>query len=304
SELVMVLVDYLTRYTWAYPITNKKAETVARVLVEKFYPAAGIAERVITDRGTEFTNKLSAVLDEFYGTKRSLTTAYHPKSDGRVERMNQTLLDMLSKVTNAQGGRWQSHLGTCLLAYNCSVHSSTGLSPYQCLYGRPGIIPSSSVLSKRISPYTWTMESWGDQLPHNLRFIWRAARQEGEKAAARQKAQYDKTRDKTAKIFVDDRVWLFQPSFDRIGGKLSSAYSGPFLVEEVSDSGMAVIRLCEDSSASSMRVNLDRLSKVDPAIPDKTTQTTVAGRVCCLSLAENVSAHSAKGLSMASYVSA
>ncbi|MCP4118860.1 MAG: transposase family protein, partial [Desulfobacteraceae bacterium] len=121
----------LTRYTWAYPITNKKAETVARVLVEKFYPAAGLAERVITDRGTEFTNKLSAVLDEFYGTKRSLTTAYHPKSDGRVERMNQTLLGMLSKVTNAQGGRWQSHLGTCLLAYNCSVHSSTGLRPYQ-----------------------------------------------------------------------------------------------------------------------------------------------------------------------------
>ncbi|MCP4063386.1 MAG: DDE-type integrase/transposase/recombinase, partial [Gammaproteobacteria bacterium] len=76
NELVMVLVDYLTRFTWAYPITNKKAETVARVLIEKFYPAAGVAERVISDRGSEFTNKLVDILDKFYGTERSLTTAY------------------------------------------------------------------------------------------------------------------------------------------------------------------------------------------------------------------------------------
>ncbi|MCP4065802.1 MAG: transposase family protein, partial [Gammaproteobacteria bacterium] len=194
KELVMVLVDYLTRYTWAYPITNKKAETVARVLVEQFYPAAGIPERVISDRGLEFTNKLVSVLDDFYGIERSLTTAYHPKSDGRVERMNRTLLDMLSKVSNAQGGRWQSHLGSCLLAYNCSVHSSTGLSPHYCLFGRVGIIPSSSELSKRISPHTWTMQSWPDQLPHHLRYVWRMAKQEGEKAAIQQKAQYDKNR--------------------------------------------------------------------------------------------------------------
>ncbi len=130
NELVMVLVDSRLRHTWAYPISNKKAEIVACVLVEQFYPAVGIAERVISDRGLEFTNKLVKVLDDFYGTEWSRMTAYHPKSDGRVERMNRTLLDMLSKVTNAQGGRWQSHLGSCLLAYNCSVHSSTGFSLY------------------------------------------------------------------------------------------------------------------------------------------------------------------------------
>ncbi|MCP4066531.1 MAG: transposase family protein, partial [Gammaproteobacteria bacterium] len=94
NELVMVLVDYLTRYTWAYPISNKKAETVARVLVECFFPAAGVAERIICDRGGEFTNKLAKIIDDFYGTERSLTTAYHPKTDGQVERMNRTLLDM------------------------------------------------------------------------------------------------------------------------------------------------------------------------------------------------------------------
>ncbi|MCP4065423.1 MAG: hypothetical protein GY740_19535, partial [Gammaproteobacteria bacterium] len=209
--------------------------------------------------------------------------------------MNQTLLDMLSKVVTVQEGRWQSHLGTCLLAYNCSVHSSTGLSPYECLFGRPGIIPSSSVLSKRVSPYTWTMQSWVDQLPHNLRYIWKMAKQEGEKAASRQKAQYDKTRDKTARIFIDDRVWLHFPSLDRSEGKLSKPYSGPFLVEEVLDCGTAVIRLCGDPKASSQKVNLDRLSKCDPAIPDTVVQSTVVGRVGCLTVKYVRSEHPSEG---------
>ncbi len=85
NELVMVLVDYLTRYTWAYPITNKKAETVARVLIEHFFLAAGIAERIISDRGLEFTNMLVKILNDFYSMERSLMMAYHPKTDGRVE---------------------------------------------------------------------------------------------------------------------------------------------------------------------------------------------------------------------------
>ncbi len=111
------------------------------------------------------------------------------------------------------------------------------------------------------------MQSWVDQLPHNLRYIWRMAHQAGEKVAQMQKLYYDKNRDKTMRIAIDDHVWLYHPSAERTEGKLSTRYSSPFLVKEVLANGTALIRLCSDVDAEPLKVNQERLSKCHPAIP-------------------------------------
>ncbi|MBW0526459.1 hypothetical protein O181_066174 [Austropuccinia psidii MF-1] len=55
----------------------------------------GIFRNIISDIDPKFTSALWINLYQFFGTKLSFSTAYHPQTDGLYERMIQTLEDMV-----------------------------------------------------------------------------------------------------------------------------------------------------------------------------------------------------------------
>ena len=67
-------------------------------------------------------------------------TPYHPQGDGLVERANRTILDMLATVVKNHEN-WESHLRATCMAYNTSVQSTTGQSPFFLMFGRRARIP-------------------------------------------------------------------------------------------------------------------------------------------------------------------
>ena len=77
----------------------------------------GVPTELLSDRGSAF---LSVLLQEVYqllGTHKVSTTAYHPQTDGLVERFNRTLIDMLAKTVEKNGRDWDQHLPHVLFAY-------------------------------------------------------------------------------------------------------------------------------------------------------------------------------------------
>ena len=71
------------------------------------------------------------------GTKLSFSTAFHPQSDGQLERTITTLEDMLRACVMDFKDSWESHLTLVEFAYNNSYHQSIGMAPFEALYGRP-----------------------------------------------------------------------------------------------------------------------------------------------------------------------
>ena len=72
---------------------------------------------------------------------KTRTTAYHPQSDGLVERLNRTLLSMLAATVHEHPGDWDKKLRLVCMAYNTSVHQSTGFSPFfYCLAVKRGYL--------------------------------------------------------------------------------------------------------------------------------------------------------------------
>ena len=80
------------------------------------------------------------------GLKKVYTTAYHPQTDGLVERSNRTLTDMLSKKVLRSSKDWDVQLTYVLFAYRASPQQSTGESPFFLLYGRDPVLPSEKML--------------------------------------------------------------------------------------------------------------------------------------------------------------
>jgi transposase InsO family protein len=55
----------------------------------------GILKTIIADRETQFVSHFWEQLHECLGTKLIRSSSYHPQTDGKTERINQILEDML-----------------------------------------------------------------------------------------------------------------------------------------------------------------------------------------------------------------
>ena len=85
NRYLLVVADYFTRWTEAYPIPNQEAITVARVLTTEFFLRFSPPEQLHSDQGRQFKSEVLAEVCKLLGVKKSRTTPYHPQSDGLVE---------------------------------------------------------------------------------------------------------------------------------------------------------------------------------------------------------------------------
>jgi hypothetical protein len=80
--------------------------------------------------------------------KQTFTTAYHPQTNGKVERHNRNILSQLRKYIGGHQDDWDLFNGALTYAYNTQLHSSTGHAPFQLILSRPSkltiIQPSST----------------------------------------------------------------------------------------------------------------------------------------------------------------
>ena len=73
----------------------------------------------------------------------NISINYHPETDGKTERVNQVMEDMLGMYVMDNQTHWEKYLPLVEFAYNNSYHSSIGMLPYEALYGRPCRTPLS-----------------------------------------------------------------------------------------------------------------------------------------------------------------
>ena len=101
-KYILVVCDYFTKYTEAYPLANKTARSVADALMDKWLPTFGFPLFLHSDQGKEFDNAMVHKLSELLGTVKTKTTPYHTRSDGLVECFNRTLLSMLAMFVSRE----------------------------------------------------------------------------------------------------------------------------------------------------------------------------------------------------------
>jgi hypothetical protein len=65
----------------------------------------------------------------------NFSTTYHPKSDGKTERVNQVIEDMLRMYVVDKPSKWEDYLHLVDFAYNNGYQESLKMSPFELLYG-------------------------------------------------------------------------------------------------------------------------------------------------------------------------
>ena len=90
-----------------------------------------------SDRDVRFQSQFWKELWRNSGTKLRFSTAYHPQSQGLVERMNQVVEQVLrcSLDQEKRLKEWDKILPTIEMVVNSSVNKSTGYSPFFLMHG-------------------------------------------------------------------------------------------------------------------------------------------------------------------------
>ena len=91
-DAIWVIVDRLTKYAHFLPIRNDdRLDKLAQLYVEETVRLHGVPISIVSNRDPKFTSKFWSSLQDAMGTRLHFSTAFHPQTDGQVERTIQTL---------------------------------------------------------------------------------------------------------------------------------------------------------------------------------------------------------------------
>ena len=128
---------------------DQKAPTIAKCLAVDIIAKYGAPENVLTDRGTNFLSKLVKEICLIFKVNQLRTTAYHPQTDGLVERFNRTLCDMLACYVTEEPQEWDKYLPFVTLAYNTAIQSTLKECPFYLFFGRAPVLPTDVKINTR-----------------------------------------------------------------------------------------------------------------------------------------------------------
>ena len=210
----------------ALPKLPSTAET-ADLLVTQVVRLHGIPQDIVSDRGPQFTSKVWQAFCQGIGATVSLSSGYHPQTNGQAECANQALEATLRCVTTSKPTSWSSHLPWVEYSLNSMVSVATGLSPFQCSLGyQPPLFPSQEMEVAVPSVRALLRRCWR---------VWKAARHSMLSNQDRVQHAANRQRVPAPAYRPGQKVWLLAkdlplPTTSR---KLAPRYVGPYTIERV-----------------------------------------------------------------------
>ncbi|GMF40671.1 unnamed protein product [Phytophthora fragariaefolia] len=141
NKYILVFVDYFTRWTEAFAVIRLDSVTFVEIMVNGVVARHGVPSRLLSDYGRNFTSEIAKSFYQTLGIKKLYGSAYHPQTQGLVERFNGTLMGMLKMHVSEAQTDWDLYLPRVLFAYRTAYHEALGDSPFFSLYGRDPVLP-------------------------------------------------------------------------------------------------------------------------------------------------------------------
>ena len=151
------------------------AKEAALLFLQLVFRAHGLPRCILSDRGSQFDSLLWKSMIDKLGTRVKSASTHYPQTNGLTERMNRTLIGLVRKVCAQQKEKWVEALPLLEFAYNNSIHSTTGVSPFCALQGQNPIIPAALLVPRVLNAPP--PKEYADELIARLKKIWKSVQE-------------------------------------------------------------------------------------------------------------------------------
>jgi transposase InsO family protein len=138
---IIVAVDYFMKWVEAMSTFDNIGKTTTLFIFNHIITCFGVPQALIIDHGSHFRNFMMSELTEKLGLLHEKSMPYYPQANGQVEGINKVLVTMIQRMIGIHKTSWHRMLFLALWAYQTSIKSAIGFTPFRLVYGLEAILP-------------------------------------------------------------------------------------------------------------------------------------------------------------------
>ena len=225
NRYIIALTDVLSKFVITKAVKDCTATTAVEFLTNDVILKYGTPTCILTDNGSHFTAQVMNNLFQRLGVTHLYSTAYHPQTNGQIERFNATIDGKIATLCNENRTNWDEVLPFVTFNYNTSIHATTKHTPFELMHGRLAILP----FDQQQSIITLQQDTThGQKIKDYLSSLVNDARNNISKSQQQYKTRYDKYR-RDLSIKINDLVLV---TTKNIRNKFDIRHEGPYRINE------------------------------------------------------------------------
>ena len=260
KKMILCMTDAFTKYVELVVLPDKEAITVTSAIFNRWICRFGLPLEIVTDRGREFSNKLSEELYKLLQLHHQTTAARHPQCNSQAEVCNKTIAKYLNSFVDKSTLDWEQYIPPLMFSYNTSFHRSVKNSPFFLTFGIEPRLPSFPNPDLRQKFYG---ESSAAEMYQKLQIARNTAVENNLTATEKNKSYFDE-KAKPHSFASNQLVLLEEYNFLGKNQKLSPKFSGPHIIISLKGTNNAEILM---DNRRKVIVNVQRLKPYFSSAP-------------------------------------
>jgi len=221
---ILVVVDRFSKEVVFVPCTKEETTlSTTELFRDHVWCQHGLLSSVVSNRGSVFASSFLGELYRLLGIKRKMSTAFHPQTDGQMERLSREINQYLRTYVSDRQNEWAKWIKIAQFIWNNTVSEVTTDSPFGITWSYSPCMGVEPV--ETVAP-----------VAKDFATIFNKVVESSEKAKCSMKLQADKHQNPAPDYVVGQQVWLSTDNLrmlNRASKKLTEKWIGPYEVTHV-----------------------------------------------------------------------